>query len=298
MGQLTHGYSHDPSQPSWATREVMLGDGLLKFQYCEDGPGERPAQKYERHCLVIPVQRNPIRVLVSRNGKRRAFTLNADDIALAPAGTETAWQWLDPANVVLIWIDPVEFRKFVELEMRLLLDGNSLEEDIVITDPDLSSAAKRMRNTILGDEIGSQIVFEALARVFLVVLVRHYGKPARQQVEFTSEFRVQDYTSIVEFVERRLGRRIGPKDMAAHLGMSEAVFSRKFKRRVGKTPMRFVWDIRLERAASLIVQDQISLGEVAIRCGFSDQAHFSRKFKEAYGIAPRLYRKEPMRSAG
>jgi AraC-like DNA-binding protein len=56
----------------------------------------------------------------------------------------------------------------------------------------------------------------------------------------------------------------------------------------GTTPMRWLWQKRLELAHGLLLRGHIrSVSQIAMRCGFADFSHFSRAFKKAYGIPPK-----------
>ncbi|MEM9582735.1 MAG: AraC family transcriptional regulator [Pseudomonadota bacterium] len=262
--------------------------GALTLSYCIGPPGRRRAETDAHHCLVIPVQKDPLRVITTRDGMPRRFTLTQGDIALAPQGSHTIWEWLDPAEIVLIRLDPDALRRFIELDMRLILTGNTLENEVTIHDPDLAGAAIQLHRASRQDEVGSEILFEALARVFLVTLVRRYGQ---YDANATRGFDLEDYTAILTYIESRLERRITPKKMAEIIGVSEATFSRKFKERTGQSPMAFVKEARLKAALVHLHENDLTLGEIAIRCGFADQAHFSRVFKSAQGKTPSQYRK-------
>lgn len=265
-------------------------DGVLSFEYVESDAGSVPAEISTDHTMIIPVQSAPIRVIAERDGRVEGLTLNDGDVALAHAGRLAGWQWLDPAKVVLIHINPAAFRRFTQTELKVLITGSDLEGRVVIHDPDLRNAADRMRATLVAGDLGSDVVFDALARVFLVLLVRRYGKRDAPREVVGAQFGVAQYANLVNYIETRLADKITPAQMAAQVGMSKASFSRKFKLTVGQTPMRFVSQMRVEAAARLVVTEQTPLALIALRCGFADQAHLSRSFKSAYGCPPKIYR--------
>jgi len=66
-----------------------------------------------------------------------------------------------------------------------------------------------------------------------------------------------------------------------------------FKKNTGKTPTEFLTEIRITHACHLIdiYQNHISLSDLAERCGYTDYAYFSRRFKHFTGICPRQYMK-------
>jgi len=77
--------------------------------------------------------------------------------------------------------------------------------------------------------------------------------------------------------------------IATALNMSESGLTRALKPS-GLSPMRYAWSLRLECAARLLEgNSQRSVQEIAYRCGFASAAHFSRVFKQHYGVTPREF---------
>ncbi len=66
---------------------------------------------------------------------------------------------------------------------------------------------------------------------------------------------------------------------------------RLFKETLGLGPIECAQALRLELATSLIERTELTLSEIADRYGFSSQFHFSKAFKQAYGMSPNAYRK-------
>ena len=66
--------------------------------------------------------------------------------------------------------------------------------------------------------------------------------------------------------------------------------TRMFRRHLRCTPGAYLRRCRLDKAAALLAAGRRGLAEIAQACGYFDQAHFSRSFKQAYGVPPRAYR--------
>jgi AraC family transcriptional regulator, exoenzyme S synthesis regulatory protein ExsA len=67
-------------------------------------------------------------------------------------------------------------------------------------------------------------------------------------------------------------------------------FKREFQKHYGTSPGRWLLERRLERSASLLQTTGLSVTEVMFECGFEELSHFSRAFKEKFGLAPSVYR--------
>ena len=73
--------------------------------------------------------------------------------------------------------------------------------------------------------------------------------------------------------------------------LSKFHFCRRFKKHFGVTPVRFMLDLRIRRAAVLLRDTGLSVTSVAARTGFSDLSGFHKHFKRVYRCTPAVYRK-------
>ena len=67
---------------------------------------------------------------------------------------------------------------------------------------------------------------------------------------------------------------------------------RLFKEHLTVTPVNYLWSVREKNGARLLAESGLSIAEIAYRCGFNEPYHFSRRFKNRYGMTPRSFRHE------
>ena len=79
--------------------------------------------------------------------------------------------------------------------------------------------------------------------------------------------------------------------LARAVGLSRAAFARRFVAVSGRSPLRYLTDLRLALAASLLENEDAALAEVASRVGYVSEFAFSRAFKRQHGVAPSLFRR-------
>ena len=77
--------------------------------------------------------------------------------------------------------------------------------------------------------------------------------------------------------------------MADALGMSRASLHRKLKAITGFPPSKFIRNIRLRKAAALLIGQADSVTQIGIAVGFEDQSYFSKSFKKEFGVPPSEY---------
>ena len=99
------------------------------------------------------------------------------------------------------------------------------------------------------------------------------------------------------YVDEHISDRLAVADLAALIELSESHFSRSFKRAFGVTPYTFVIRRRLECAINYMLETNLPLSDIALRCGFVDQPHLCRHFREAMGHTPAAWRRERQMNA-
>ena len=69
-------------------------------------------------------------------------------------------------------------------------------------------------------------------------------------------------------------------------------FGKIFHETVGKSPQEFLMNYRMTKAAELLKLTKLSISDIGNAVGYPNQLHFSRAFKNVYGVSPRNWRNE------
>jgi AraC family transcriptional regulator len=96
---------------------------------------------------------------------------------------------------------------------------------------------------------------------------------------------------VVEHIDRCITSRVLVADLCALVQRSEAHFSRSFRRTFGHSPHAFVVRRRVELATQYMLQTDAPLSDIALRCGFVDQAHLCKHFRKVTGQTPSAWRR-------
>ena len=107
-----------------------------------------------------------------------------------------------------------------------------------------------------------------------------------------SERRLRDFyiREALTVIERNYQRDISIEEVAAECGLNRSYFGKVFRDAVGESPQAYLLHYRMARAAQLLKETRLSIGEIAQQVNYPNQMHFSRAFKSVHGISPREYR--------
>ena len=114
--------------------------------------------------------------------------------------------------------------------------------------------------------------------------------PSQPQIQSHDEVFMQQ---VMSFMEEQIDNpELTIDDFANKLLVSRSIFYRKLKSIVGLTPVDFIREIRLKRAAQLIESSSYNFSQIAYMTGFSDPKYFSKCFKKYAGMTPREYKEK------
>ena len=94
------------------------------------------------------------------------------------------------------------------------------------------------------------------------------------------------------FIDEHLTECIRVSDLSALARSSPSYFSAAFKRTFGASPHAYLMKRRITMAVEQMLGSDAPLSEIAMNCGFADQAHFSRQFRRMMGSTPSNWRRE------
>jgi transcriptional regulator GlxA family with amidase domain len=97
------------------------------------------------------------------------------------------------------------------------------------------------------------------------------------------------FADVIGWIQSNLDAPLDVPSLAAHAGMTERSFHRKFAAATGETPARFVETARLD-AARMLLSRGVSLKSVAAQVGLFPAGRLAEAFERRFGIAPRLFR--------
>ena len=137
-----------------------------------------------------------------------------------------------------------------------------------------------------------QLFFDAMTTALGLHLVRHYNRSAMTLPDAAKGLDRQTLQLVIDYMEAHLAENLSVHDLAQVAGVSKFHFNRLFKQSTQHTPYQFFLQRRLERAKHLLDYDDLTISQISYQLGFNDQSHFSKRFKEAYGLTPRCYRKQ------
>ena len=206
----------------------------------------------------------------------QGFMIFPNQITTYVADKQLPWEY--------VWLE------FDGLRVKSLLDTIGLSLDKPVYHARNKSLREDMANEMLyisrhKDESPFHLIGHLY--LFLDYLLR---SAADEQLEHGSKLREFYIHEALTYLEHNYQNEITIEDIAGVCGLNRTYFGKIFKEALGKTPQEFLLNYRMLKAAELLKLTSLSIGDVGLAVGYANQMHFSRAFKNNYGISPREWR--------
>jgi transcriptional regulator GlxA family with amidase domain len=96
----------------------------------------------------------------------------------------------------------------------------------------------------------------------------------------------------ISYLETHFEDPVDLDELASTAHMSKRSFIRAFRAAMGSSPIAYLIQLRINRAADLLRRGDRSITDIAFDVGFSEGNYFTRQFRKLVGVSPRIYRRQ------
>ena len=136
----------------------------------------------------------------------------------------------------------------------------------------------------------SHAMMTALMSQCLILVLRRVSEEAQGSLPWLSALDDPELAEVIDMMLLHPEHHQTVESLASIAHMSRSAFARRFAECFNRTPMDYLRDVRLRRAAQLLRREDLSVEEVASKVGFSSRSHFSRTFHDHFGASPLAFR--------
>lgn len=254
----------------------------LAFQQHRAWDGEVPPL---RDYLVTCFTR-PGRVRRKMTDRWQIEEFQTGDVTLVPRGQAALWSWEETFQNIHLSISHMFMRNIA----RRVFDHDVAEIDFVdqlrIGDPLIAFNLRTLLAEIQEGGAAEHLLVDAAATQTCVRILRSYSIAALAKPAVAGRLNRAKASALEDYISANLASVLSIEELSNVAEMSPYHFARRFKLHFGQTPHQFVVTRRLERANILIKQGHMALKQVSALCGFYDQSHMTRLFRQHFGTTP------------
>ena len=224
--------------------------------------------------------------------------INQGDIIVLPPKISYSFCAEELGDEYNVNVDAVVLR-FDSTWLTNLLSVFSSMRDVVlrvreVADPYAIEGPKWMKMSSLFDELA--VAESSRAAVIVLQILELISSPNDmikiRQVSLSQGLSLEEKREKIDrYVSTHLFTKITLEDISEYLDMNRTYFCMFFKKHYGKGFSDYLNDMRVDKAASLLLQEDMSIADIARDCGFKTVPYFNRAFKRSKGLTPGEYRK-------
>lgn len=124
--------------------------------------------------------------------------------------------------------------------------------------------------------------------IFLSLLIQNSNSGPSQ--DSRSESQEKHVRKVIEFISKNYSGRISIGEIAASINLDRSYLYSIFIKHMNMSPQDFLIRYRMERAAEMMKNPELSIGDIARSVGYEDPLQFSKMFKKTMGASPRQFR--------
>lgn len=210
--------------------------------------------------------------------------------SITPGWGMSAFRTLSPLETLNLGITPDQLTHIVEREFHTSPKSVELVENYQRSNPDIIALGQAFAAMLRSPRPGGGLYAETLWTQITMQLIWNYSnlpKSAESGYEKLSDRRIK---RVVDYLNISLHEEVSLVEMANLVNLTPNYFLNAFKKTTGKTPHRYLRDLRMIKARELLGNPQLSVLAVALAVGYTTQSHFTTVFSKETGTTPARYR--------
>lgn len=259
----------------------------LTFTHYQHPPHKTVEHSLLQHSLVITDPKSCHHQLERRlDGKFKRYAHGNGRVDIIPALLNRWTNWDQEVEFSVIAICPTLLNQTTQELMQRKIE---LIPQFSIDDPVIEQLALALKLEIQTGCLSGRLYGESLGTALAARLVQNY---AVSKPEFKASGLPQSQLErVIDYMQANFSHDLSILDLATLTRMSESHFSRSFKQSMGIAPYQYLMQQRVGRAKQLLKQQAISISDIALNCGFANQTHLTKVFRQMTGMTPKAYQK-------
>jgi len=243
-----------------------------------------------RHCIAINLRSSSLRFVCGGmpvlDGR-----LSTGAFHITAPGTPTSAEYASATDMLHLFVPQSVLATCYADQFGHTHEGElRLDDPFFHTDPALERLGQALAVAHSKDPGLGRIFSDSVAVAIVARVVANYFQRATPESGATTVLPQWRLRRVIEFIDANLAAPIGLADMAESTGLTRMYFAAQFRRSTGIRPHEYLLRRRVEFAQDLLRSTTDNVLDVALRCGFRTQAHFTTVFKRFVGETPHCWR--------
>jgi AraC family transcriptional regulator len=231
------------------------------------------------------------KVSCRRGGESHTGSAVHGDIDIIPARTNSRWEIHDQNDTALILALPPSLLDTVAEEQGFDSRRVEIRNRFQIRDAQLENICWALKAELESNYPSGRLYTDSLAVSVASRLVSTHSSVAQCAAVQNGGLGGRRLKQTLAYIEDNLCEDLSLSSIASITGVSASHFKTLFRESAGVPLHQYVIQRRIERAKDLLMQDKLSIAEIALATGFSHQSHLARHMRRSVGLSPRAMKR-------
>jgi AraC family transcriptional regulator len=231
------------------------------------------------------------KVSCRRAGESHTGSAVHGDIDIVPALTSSRWEIHDQNDTALILSIPPSLVDTVAEEHGFDSRRVEIRNRFQIRDAQLENICWALKAEMESNYPSGRLYVDSLAVSVASRLISTYSSIAQRQAAQSGGLGGRRLKQTLAYIEDHLSEDLSLTRIASISGISASHFKTLFRESAGVPVHQYVVQRRIERAKDMLMQDKLSIAEIALATGFSHQSHLARHMRRSVGLSPRAMKR-------
>ncbi|MCE7981131.1 MAG: AraC family transcriptional regulator [Caldilinea sp. CFX5] len=210
---------------------------------------------------------------------------------LIPQQLPSEWYWTAPWEALALYLAPT-WLLTVAAEVGVDAQSVKLIPRSGVVDAFLHQLGLALLTELKNGGIAGQRYVATLTHTLALHLLRNHALLQRAPATCTAGLAPQTLRKVLDYIEDHLPQSLTQAEVAAIAHVSPFHFARLFKQATGQSLHQYILSRRIAAAQRLLLAGRLTLADIALQVGFTDQSHLTRHFKRQCGMTPKLFAQE------
>lgn len=222
------------------------------------------------------------------------FTVHPNEYLLLPplAAPGNRRKGLKASNCSFYWIHFLSCAPYTLLQPDAAKETNSDSTSIRIpiqgitpNPAKLVALMKQLQSNVRDGHSRLALNYETTS-----LLCELYSQLTKEEADVDKLSQKQIYSDMLDYIKLNYCNNLRVSDIALHFGYNEKYLSHLFRQLSGMPLKQFILKSKIDEANYLLTDTNLSIGEIAVKLGYTDAHNFARTYKKSTGLSPSAYR--------